>query len=146
MVNGINGNRADRKSPFLIFPCTVYNYHNKISENCTYIQWLDFGYLLKSNMNLQKAVIILGLYLFILWPLRLCQSSRQEFYHLKLIGIKCSPNEKYMTNVSCKTKPKGRYETSLSGKFDIVKPQTDFNVRIKFEATKNHYDPLGSSF
>ncbi len=56
--------------------------------------------------------------------------SFPQGYYLKLIGVKCSPNADILTNVTCKTKAKARYETSFTLNFDILKPQEEINVRL----------------
>jgi hypothetical protein len=55
-----------------------------------------------------------------------------EGYYLKLIRMKCSPNADFLTNVMCQTRAKGRYETSLTVIFDVVKPIEEFNVKLDY--------------
>jgi hypothetical protein len=57
-----------------------------------------------------------------------CQSWPQGYY-MKLISMKCIPKEEFFVNVSCKTKPLGRYETLFTGNVYYVKIHKDMNVR-----------------
>ncbi len=43
--------------------------------------------------------------------------------------MKCIPKEEFFVNVSCKTKPLGRYETLFTGNVYYVKIHKDMNVR-----------------
>jgi hypothetical protein len=75
-------------------------------------------------------MFILDTALIIIISLGLISSqSFPQGYYLKLIGIKCTPKEEILANMTCKTRAKGRYETSLTLNFDIVKPLEELNVR-----------------
>jgi hypothetical protein len=82
-----------------------------------------------SKIDSQQIMVIIRIILIIFSISFVeCQSWAQGYY-LKLISFTCFPKEEFFVNVSCKTKPLGRYETLFTGFGDFVKIHKDVNVR-----------------